>query len=59
MTCKFLKLSVYGTDVALQSIGLLCPGHIHVSWQRGVLVQECSVVVVCRQVLGLLGLADI
>ena len=50
---------VHETYIALESISLLRPGNAPISRQRGVLVQEGPVVGLGRQVLGLLGMADV
>lgn len=47
------------TYIALQPVGLLGPGHIHVTGQSRVLMKESPVVGVGCQVLSLLGVADV
>lgn len=47
------------TYIALQSVGLLSPGDVHVGWQSCILVEESPVVGLGCQVLSLLGVADV
>lgn len=47
------------TYIALQSVGLLSPGNIHVSWQSSVVMEESPVFGLGCQVLSLLGVADV
>lgn len=47
------------TYIALQSVGLLSPGDVHVGWQSRILVEESPVVGLGCQVLSLLGMADV
>lgn len=54
-----LLLDVCEPYVALQSIGLLSPGNIHVRGESRILVEESPVLGLGRQVLSLLGVADV
>lgn len=47
------------TYVALQLVGLLSPGDVHVRWQSRILMEEGLVFGVSCQVLSLLGVADV
>lgn len=47
------------THLALQLIGLLGPGNVHVRWQCCVLVEDSPVIGLSCQVLSLLSMADI
>lgn len=52
-------MSNYEAYIALQSIGLLSPGNIHVRGQSRILMEESPVFGLGCQVLSLLGVADV
>lgn len=59
ITQVFIWMSNHKTNLALESIGLLCPGDVHVRRQSRILVEESPVVGLGCQVLSLLCMADV